>query len=286
MHFLVVSSQLSNKTARMGIEKKEIDMKKKSLVLLLVMAMIAAFCFSACGSSDSAEEFKTEGELLCVTEATFPPFDTTDDDGNIAGFDMDLISAIAEDQGFTVTFKDIGFDSLIPALKAKEADIITAGMNSLDEERQAKVDFCTPYYDSGLVVLVKDDNKDINSVDDLTADMKVASQISTTGADEANALVEDGKIAEAVILDKFSDVVLQVKNGDVAAAIIDLPVAKNYIAKQPGVVKMVGETMNAEAYAFAVQKGNSVLQEKINAGYQNVLDKGIVDELKAKWEMD
>ncbi len=259
-------------------------MKKKLTVLMLAVAMIATFALTSCGGGEEAE-FKTDGELLAVTEATFPPFDTVDDEGNIAGFDMDLISAIAEDQGFTVTFKDIGFDSLIPALEAKEADIIAAGMNSLDPERQEKVDFSTSYYDSGLVVMVKA-GSDIEGVDSFTSDMKIASQIGTTGADEALALQEDGKIAEAVILDKFSDVVLQVKNGDVAAAIIDLPVAKNYVAKQPGEVELVGETLNAEAYAFAVQKGNAELLEKINTGYQNMLDNGTVDELKAKWDMD
>lgn len=260
-------------------------MKKKLMVVVLAIAMFATFALTACGGGDTAEEFKTDGELLAVTEATFPPFDTVDDEGNIAGFDMDLLNAIAEDQGFTVSYKDIGFDSLIPALEAKEADIIAAGMNSLDEDRQAKVDFATPYYDAGLVVMVKS-GSDIEGVDSFTKDMKVASQIGTTGADEATALADEGKIAEGVILDKFSDVVLQVKNGDVDAAIIDLPVAKNYVAKQPGEVDLVGDVLNAEAYAFAVQKGNAELLEKINTGYQNLLDNGTVDELKAKWGLD
>ena len=250
---------------------------KKNLMKFAAIAsvLVMMFAMTSCGGSD---------KLLVVTEATFPPFDTIDDDGNIAGFDMDLMNAIAEDQGFEVEYKDIGFDSLIPALEADEADIIAAGMNSLDPERQAKVDFSIPYFDSQLVLVVAESNTTINSIDDLTSDMKVAGQIGTTGADEANALAEDGKIAKAVILDKVSDAMLQLQNGDIDAIILDKPVTESYIAKQPGIAKIVGSPIGElEAYAFAVQKGNEELLEKINTGLQNIIDNGTYDELVAKW---
>ncbi|MBQ0004824.1 MAG: basic amino acid ABC transporter substrate-binding protein [Clostridiales bacterium] len=250
---------------------KKTLMKFAALASVLVMML----ALTSCGSDDT---------LLVVTEATFPPFDTIDDDGNIAGFDMDLMNAIAEDQGFKVEYKDIGFDSLIPALEADEADIIAAGMNSLDPERQAKVDFSTPYFDSQLVLVVADSNTTINSVADLKPDMKVAGQIGTTGADEANALEKDGKIAKAVILDKVSDAMLQLQNGDIDAIILDKPVTESYIAKQPGIAKIVGSPIGElESYAFAVQKGNEELLEKINTGLKNMIENGTYDELVAKW---
>ena len=254
-------------------------MKKKLLVVMLAVAMIASFALTGCGSSDSGDE-----TLLVVTEATFPPFDTVDDDGNIIGFDFDLLQAIADDQGFAFEIKDIGFDSLIPALEADEGDIIAAGMNSLDPERQEKVDFSTPYFNSQLCLVVAEDNNVITGYDDLGAAMKVAGQTGTTGADEANALAEAGTIAGAVILDKVSDAVLQLQNGDIDAIILDKPVAESYIAKQPGIAKIVGDQIGeAEAYAFAVQKGNDELLEKINTGLQNMIDNGTYDDLVAKW---
>jgi len=257
-------------------------MNKKSLALVLIVAMIATFTLTSCGGGS---EYKSDGELLVVTEATFPPFDTVDEEGNITGFDMDLIAAIAEDQGFSVKFKDIGFDSLIPAINAMEADIIAAGMNSLDEDRQAKVDFSEAYYEAGVVLLVRKDST-LTGVDDLSKNSKIACQIGTTGADEANLLADEGKIAEAVILDRFSDVILQVINGDVQGAILDLPVAQSYIEKKPDKIKIVGETMNAEAYGFGVHKGNKELVKKINKGLDNVIENGTYDELKAKWGLD
>lgn len=250
---------------------------KSKLLKLLALALIATmvFALASCGKSD---------KLLAVTEATFPPFDTVDDNGDIAGFDMDLLNAIAEDQGFEVEYKDMGFETLIPALEAGEADIIAAGMNADDPERQAKVDFATPYIESGLVLVVKEDNDKIKGVEDLKPNMVITGQIGTTGADEAEKLQTEGKVAKAVILDKVSDAVLQLQNGDVDALILDKPVAEAYIGKQPGTVKIVGEAIGAaEHYAFAVQKGNKELLEKINKGYENVVANGTYDELIKKW---
>ncbi len=258
---------------------------KKVLVLTLMIAMV--FSIAACGGDESTDDENGGGTeavtYKAVTEATFPPFDTVDEDGNIIGFDMDLMNAIAEDQGFKVEYVDMEFDSLIPAVENGDADIITAGMNAMDPARQAKVDFSTTYYDSKLVVVVSAENNDINGVDDLTADMKVTAQIGTTGADEAEALASEGKIGEAVILNEYSSCILQVINGDAAACIVDKPVAEAYIKSQDGKVKIVGDEMGAESYGFAVQKGNTGVLEKINTGLQNMIDNGTYDELVAKW---
>ena len=122
---------------------------KKVLVLTLMIAMV--FSIAACGGDESTDDENGGGTeavtYKAVTEATFPPFDTVDEDGNIIGFDMDLMNAIAEDQGFKVEYVDMEFDSLIPAVENGDADIITAGMNAMDPARQAKVDFSTTYYD-------------------------------------------------------------------------------------------------------------------------------------------
>ena len=252
---------------------------KKFAVICMTLAMV--FAVAACGSSDSGSTTGDMPHYVAVTEPTFPPFDTTDEDGNIVGFDMDLLNAIAEDQGFTVEYVSMGFDALIPALEAGNADIIAAGMNAEDPERQAKVDFSTTYYDSALVIMVKEDSS-VANWDDLTADMKVASQIATTGGDEVQAMYDAGQIAEAVILDQFTTAMTQLQNGDVDAVVIDKPAAEAYLAKQDG-VKIVGDPKGAESYGFAVQKGNSELLEQINTGLQNVIDNGTYDELIEKW---
>ena len=262
-----------------NIERK--TKMKKLLSIALILTMV--FCFAACGQEATQEAGDEIPTYTAVTEPTFPPFDSTDEEGNIVGFDMDLMDAIGADQGFNVEYVALEFDALIPALQAGEADLITAGMNAMDPDRQEKVDFSTTYYDSGLVCMVKSDNETITGIDSLKPEMKVASQIGTTGADEAQALYDEGKIAEAVIINEFTTCVMQLQTGDVDAVIIDKPVAENFIKKNGDGIKIVGETLNAESYGFAVQKGNSELLEKVNTGLQNMVDNGTYDELYDKW---
>ena len=260
-------------------------MKKKSIIAVLLIVALA-FSLAACGGGDSEENTSGDSEKVTYkvgTEPTFPPFDTTDEEQNIVGLDMDLIKAIGEDQGFEVTFENLTFDGLVPALKAGNIDIIAAGMNKDDPERQKQVDFSDAYYESKLMVAVTEDNNTIKSVDDLTPDMKVAAQTGTTGATKTQELADEGKIAEAVILDGLDTAMMQLLNGDVQAVINDKPVTEAYMKKQPDKIKMVGEPLNAENYGFAVQKGNTELLEKINAGLANIKEDGTFDKLVDKW---
>lgn len=254
---------------------------KKSVIAFL-MVMVLAFSLAACGGGDDSESGDTVTYKV-GTEPTFPPFDTTDENQNIVGLDMDLITAIGEDQGFKVEFENLSFDGLIPALQSGNINIVAAGMNKDDPERQEQVDFSDAYYESKLMVAVTADNNDINSVDDLTPDMKVAAQTGTTGASKVQELADQGKIAEAVILDGLDTCMMQLINGDVSAVINDKPVTEAYMKKQPDKIKMVGEPLNAENYGFAVQKGNTELLEKINAGLANIKEDGTFDELVDKW---
>ncbi len=256
-------------------------MKKFEKIAALVL-VIALTALTFAGCSDSSEESETV-TYIAATEPTFPPFDTTDEEGNIIGFDMDLLNAIAEKEGFAVEYVAFEFDALIPAIQSGSADIIAAGMNALDPERQEKVDFSDTYYDSALVLVVSADNDTITGFDSLTTDMRVASQIGTTGADKAYELEEAGQIGEVVINNGYDTCMLQLQNGDVDAVIIDKPVAEAYIAKQEGVSKIVGEPEGAESYGFAVQKGNEELLAMINDGLQKVIEDGTYDELIAKW---
>jgi len=254
---------------------------KKLLSVLLVLAMV--FAFAACGSEEpAAEDEGTEApHYICVTEPTFPPFDTTDENGEFDGFDKDLMDAIAADQGFTVEYVCLEFDALIPALESGQGDIITAGMNSLVPERAEKVDFCTPYYDSGLILMVKKDSG-INGIDDLTPDMSVASQIGTTGGDLTQQLYDEGKIKEAVVLGQYTTCALQLESGAVDAVWVDYAVGGEFLKAYEDFA-LVGEAQNHEAYAFAVQKGNEELYNQINTGMQNLKDSGKFDEIYSKW---
>ena len=276
---------------------------KKILSLLLVAVMVCtlAACSGTTPGSENSMADKSEGSNVqtestpesksektpvykVLTNATFPPFDTIDENtGEIIGFDMDLIAAIGEDQGFQVEFVDMAFESLIPAIETGNGDIIAAGMWSGDPERIAKVDFSETYWTDGAALLVKTENTAITGLDSLTADMKVATQIATNYADDLQAMVEEGTLGEAVILDGFDTCVLQLINGDVDAVMAGASIVQAYMDKNPEALKVVGDKASYEDLGFAVQKGNAELLEKINAGLANVKENGTYDELLKKW---
>ena len=241
--------------------------------VLLALSLIMVLGLVSCGSGDS---------YIVAMEPTFPPFDTTDENGEVAGFDVDLMNAIAEDQGFEIEWTQLGFDGLIPALESKQIDVIASGMWA-SPERAEIVNFSTTYYDSGLVLAVKEDNNTVTGKDSLTNEMKVAAQIGTSSADLIQQWESEGIIAEAKIYDKVNEAVMDLQNGTVDALLNDKPVTTEYMSKQPGKIKIVGDILNEESYGFAVNKENTELLDKINAGLANVIEDGTYDQLLAKW---
>src|SRR5699024_4374703 len=131
-------------------------MRKK----LVFFSLLAIFVFSlvACGSSNDTEDTggetdnddsqtETSGaESYTVgVDNTYPPFEFTVD-GELIGIDIDLINAIAEDQGFDITIEQMDFSGIIPSMQAKELDIGMGGM-SITDERKKTVDFSEPYFE-------------------------------------------------------------------------------------------------------------------------------------------
>ena len=263
-------------------------MKKRTLLGVLALVMAFAFALTGCGGSDggdSAASVAEEGDTLkVVTNATFKPFEFTEDgEEEIIGFDVDMMNAIAEDQGLKIEFVNMEFDSLIPALESNQGDIICAGMNKLAGDRAEKVDFGETYFQSQLMLLVPADS-DLESVDAVTSDMALASQIGTTGGEYVKALQKDGKIAKAVVLNDWTDCYLQLKNGDVQGVVVDKPVGEAYLNKHGDIAKFAGKEFgDLEEFAFAVQKGNTELLDKLNAGLANLKKSGEYDKLIDKW---
>lgn len=120
-------------------------------------------------------------DLLRVgTEPTFAPFEFLDTQTkDYTGFDMDLIRAVGQKAGFDVQILNMGFDALIPALMTGNVDVVAAGV-SITPERQKRVDFTTPYYTSGLSMLIhRTDAEKFRTFDDLK-NQRLAVQIGTT----------------------------------------------------------------------------------------------------------
>lgn len=255
------------------------SIKLTKFVALIIVLALVCISLASCGNSTSDKETYKVG-----TETAFPPFEMVGDDGDIEGFDIDLMEAIADDQGFEVEWEIMDFSGIIVAIESSNIDMGIAGMYASDE-RKKEVDFSDTYYDSGLMLAVKTENTTINGIDDLTSDMKVAAQVGTSSQEVVKAWKEEGKIADAMFYEKTSDAIQDLKNGTVEAFLNDKPVTQSYINKNNGDVKMVGELLDAEQYGIAIKKGNTELVEKVNKGLKNLKENGKFDELLEKWNL-
>lgn len=268
-------------------------MNKKWTAMLCTAAMAVTLLAGCGGGNDAASTEATSAAsagaesgsdvVVVGTNPTFEPFEYQDDEGNMVGFDLDLMEAIGEDQGFDVEFQSMEFDALVGALTTGQVDAVAAGM-SITPERQDSVIFSDPYMDASLGIMVAADNTDINGTADLEG-KTVAAQIGTTGADEVTALEEAGT-ATAKLLDNYNTCVQDLTTGGCDAIIIDMPVAQAYLENHDGEVKIVGEPYVADYYGVAIDIDNQELADKINAGLANIIENGKFDEICAKYELD
>lgn len=265
-------------------------MKMKKFTAMLATAAMAVTLLAGCGggneapagSAASSAGAESGGDVVVVgTNPTFAPFEYQDDEGNMVGFDLDLMTAIGEDQGFDVEFKSMEFDALIGALTSGQIDVAAAGM-SIDPKRNHVI-FSDPYMDASLGIMVTDDS-DIKSVDDLKG-KTISAQIGTTGADKVTEMEEAGD-AKAKLLDNYNTCIQDLTSGGCDAIIIDIPVAQAYLKDHPDGVKLTGEPYAADYYGIAVADDNQELMDKINAGLANIIENGKFEEICKKYDLD
>lgn len=272
---------------------------KKLTALLAVAAM--TFSLVACGGSsadsteptettqttdaaettDTAAEADTSSEsteakkYVIATDTTFAPFEFENDNGEMVGIDLDLLAAIAEDQGFEYELQVIGFSAAVTALEAGEVDGVIAGM-SITDERAAKYDFSEPYYDSGVGMAVAADS-DIKSYEDL-AGMQVAAKIGTEGCTFAESIADQYGFTIAQFEDSAT-MYQEVLSGTSAACFDDYPVLGYEISRGTPLALPL-EMERGSSYGFATLKGEaSELVEMFNAGLANLKANGKYDEI-------
>lgn len=241
-------------------------MKKRCAVMAVgMMAMVLAGC--------KAEE--TEKVYKIATDTTFAPFEFENDKGEMVGIDLDLLEAIAEDQGFEYELQLIGFSAAVTALEAGEVDGVIAGM-SITEERAKKYDFSEPYFDSGIGMAVLE-NSEIESYEDL-AGKQVAAKIGTEGCAFAESIQEEYGITIAQFEDSatmYQDVLA----GTSAAVFDDYPVLGYEINRGIG-FKMPVEMERGSSYGFATLKdANPELVKMFDDGLKKLKENGTYEKI-------
>ncbi len=224
------------------------------------------------GTEDKGDSGKV---YKIATDTTFAPFEFEDDNGEMVGIDLDLLKAIAEDQGFEYELVVAGFSAATTGLEAGEYDGVIAGM-SITDARKEKYDFSEPYYDSGVGMAVNADS-DIASYDDLNG-KTVAAKIGTEGCTFAESIADQYGFTIMQFEDS-SSMYQDVLAGNSVACFEDYPVL-GYEISRGTAFKMPLDMEHGNAYGFAVLKGqNTELLEMFDAGLKNMKDSGKYDEI-------
>lgn len=253
-------------------------MKKGSFqkIIVIILSMI---CVLGISMNVRAHEKRT---LTVGTNAEYAPFDYLDENGNITGFDIDLIEAIAKSQDIEIVWRDLPFDSLIGSMEAGDLDVIAAAIGPTSE-RKKSVDFSDVYYTGSQSIICKKGN-DIKTFKDL-AGLKVAvlegsiADLIASGENQDYGIVED---AQVVRFKNASSAVMELLNGGVDATLIDSIMAENFCRQTEGLMQTVVKGTENDS-VFCVQKGNSEMLKIINAGLAEIRGNGTYDEIYEKY---
>lgn len=222
------------------------------------------------------------GKLIMTTNAAFPPYEMTTDDGGYEGIDVEIAGAIADKLGLELVIDNKDFDAALLAVQGGEAaDMVMAGVTVTDE-RKAVMDF-TDSYASGVQVVIVPEDSDIASIDDMQGKM-IGVQRGTTGDLYCSDTVENGGFG-AENVTPYPDgltAVQALNNGQVDCVVIDNAPAQEFVAANPGLKILDTEYANEE-YAIGVAKGNTQLLDALNTAIAELKADGTIQAILDKY---
>lgn len=266
-----------------------------------ILAVLVGLALAACGGSESNavesnpaptatpaattnDVVKKAEHYLVGTDIGYPPFDFRDENGQITGFDVDVLKAIAEDQNFSVEFLFTQRSKLFPSLETGQYQILAACLG-INPERLSKSEMSDAYAYAPNVIMGKEADKDkVRTLADLTANDKVAVQQDS----HSHHALEDAKVANVATHPSVFNAYGQFVRGDAQyvvgdAGVLNYTHSNNKDTNKPKVFTSVYNPSEDVRVAFAVQKGNTKLIEKINAGLKNIKANGTYDKIYTKW---
>lgn len=254
-------------------------MRKFKVVVFALLALILAVCPALADGEDQLAAIKAKGEIVVATEGAWAPWTYHDEQGNLVGFDVEVAKAIADKLGVTATFAETEWDGIFAGLDAGRYDIAANGVEVTDE-RAEKYNFTTPYGYIRTALIVRGDNDDITSFEDLTG-KHTANSIASTYMTLAESYG-----ATAVGVDTLDQTIQMVLSGRADATLNAEVSFYDYMAVHPDAnIKVVALTDDASRVSIPVRKDekSASLLEAINQAIAELDEEGELSRISEKY---
>ncbi len=203
------------------------------------MKLTNALCLMALGAclaslSAQAKDWKS---VRIGTDATYPPFESVNSNGQIVGFEVDYANALCVKMKVTCTFQNQDWDGIIPALLSGKFDVIFSGMHATPA-RAKKVLFSDVCYDTPQVWIGQAANKSNDISLEAVKGKLIGAQSATTFVIYLDQFY---KGIEVKLYPTGDEALVDLGNGRLDYVLVDMLVAQHFIDKNPGCCRIVGE---------------------------------------------
>ena len=247
----------------------------------LSITLLFGIFITACGATGSKSQDATPSpSAVRIGMGTYmPPFESANVyTGEIEGFDVDLINAIADKTGLEIEIVDSEYNLLLSLVGRCEFDAAISSIPISDTLKQM-MDFSDPYFFTNHSLVVKQGNIEITGVDTL-AGKDVSTQAGSPSESELMKLTDIQPETNGTFTAAFQDLA----TGYIDAVIADTPRAERYADIKPYKLQVVGESFgDTVSYGIAVCKNRPDVLEKINEGLKIVSEDGTLKRLTRKW---
>ncbi len=244
-------------------------MKRWSLILVVLLLAVALL-----GATGCQQQSQT---LIVGTSADYEPFEYIDENGEYAGFDIELMEEIGSRLGMEIEWQDIAFDGLIGSLQNDKIDAIIAAM-SATPEREEQVDFTDPYFIGADAIIVAEGSGISISTNEDMAGLDVGVQTGTI----QESWVDENIDAELSRYERAEQAIMDLQSGRIDVVAMDYYAAQSFI-QQGGLELALKTEFAGEHMAIAVKEGNTELLEELDQAIDELQAEGFVEDLAMEY---
>lgn len=254
------------------------------LALVSLSAMMLA-TMAGCAPKDKGDsslaDIKKKGSFVVGLDDSFPPMGFRDESGAIVGFDIDLAKEAAKRIGVKVEFKPVDWDGVVMSLNKGDIDVIWNGL-TITDERKEKIAFSKPYLENRQIIVVKADSKIAGKAG--LSGARVGLQL---GSSSEAALSGDAATAASIKeVRKYPnnvEALLDLAAGRIDAVVVDEVVGRYYIAKKPGLYKVLEENFGTESYGVGIRAKDESFRAAIDSALDAMKVDGAADAISELW---